>query len=92
MPTLTVIEENSHDPAVKVFPTGANVSMDGVDTGKITVGDHAVVVSIPNSGWNPDTRTVTIASGNNSDGTTLGTFATGTNPRGIAFDGANIWW
>jgi hypothetical protein len=26
-----------------------------------------------------------------SDGTTLGTFAAGINPNGIAFDGANIW-
>src|SRR5438552_7506665 len=55
--------------ALKVtsFPSGANVAVDGVDTGKLTpmsvslpVGDHNVVVSIPNSGWNPDTRTVSI--------------------------------
>jgi DNA-binding beta-propeller fold protein YncE len=26
-----------------------------------------------------------------SDGTVLGTFSTGTNPVGVAFDGANIW-
>ena len=39
------------------FPSGASVKIDGVDTGKATpmsttvgVGDHAVVVSIPNSG------------------------------------------
>jgi len=55
---------------VTSFPSGANVSIDGVDTGKVTpmstsvaVGDHTVVVSIPNSGWNPDTRTVTVVSG-----------------------------
>ncbi len=49
--------------ALKVtsFPSGANVSIDGVDTGRLTPmsisltgGDHTVVVSIPNSGWNPD--------------------------------------
>ncbi len=26
-----------------------------------------------------------------SDGTLLGTFTAGTNPWGVAFDGANIW-
>jgi len=63
---------------VTSFPSGANVAVDGVDTGKTTpmstslpVGDHAIVVSIPNSGWNPDTRTVTIASGNNDLSVTL---------------------
>jgi len=46
--------------------------VDGADTGKVTpmsisvaVGTHAVVVSIPNSGWNSDTRTVEVVSGNN---------------------------
>lgn len=63
---------------VTSFPSGANVSVDGVDTAKVTpmslsltVGDHAVVVSIPDSGWNPDTRTVTIVSGNNDLSVTL---------------------
>src|SRR5712692_9085761 len=66
--------------ALKVtsFPSGANVSVDGMDTGKLTpmsisvsVGMHTVVVSIPNSGWNPDTRTVVIVSGNNDLSVTL---------------------
>ena len=66
--------------ALKVtsFPPGATVAIDGVGTGKLTpmsvslpVGDHTVVVSIPNSGWNPDTRIVTIASGNNDLSVTL---------------------
>jgi len=26
-----------------------------------------------------------------SDGSTLGSFAVGTNPHGVAFDGSNIW-
>jgi len=66
--------------ALKVtsFPSGAAVKIDGVDTGKTTpmstslsIGDHNVVVSISNSGWNPDTRTVTIVSGNNDLSVTL---------------------
>jgi hypothetical protein len=66
--------------ALKVtsFPSGAKVAIDGVDTGKVTpmsvslaVGDHAVIVSIPNSGWNADSRTVTIVSGNNDLSVTL---------------------
>jgi len=66
--------------ALKVtsFPSGAKVTVDGQDTGKTTpmsvslsVGDHTVVVSILNSGWQPDTRTVTIASGNNDLSVTL---------------------
>jgi len=66
--------------ALKVtsFPSGASVKIDGVDTGKTTpmstslsIGDHTVVVWIPNSGWNPDTRPVTIVSGNNDLSVTL---------------------
>jgi hypothetical protein len=63
---------------VTSFPTGAHVSVDGVDTGKVTpmsfsvpVGKHTVVVSIPKSGWNPDTRTVDVAEGNNDLSVTL---------------------
>src|SRR6266849_475704 len=63
---------------VTSFPTGAHVSMDGADTGKVTpmsisvpVGKHTVVVSIPNSGWNSDTRTVEVAEGNNDLSVTL---------------------
>src|SRR5260370_19261392 len=77
--------------ALKVtsFPSGANVSVDNVDTGKVTpmtislaVGDHVVVVSIPNSGWNPDTRSVTIVSGNNDLSVTLLPVVT-TGPMGL---------
>ena len=63
---------------VTSYPSGANVRIDGNDTGKTTpmsislsVGEHAVMVSVPSSGWNPDTRTVTIASGNNDLSVTL---------------------
>src|SRR5712671_299272 len=63
---------------VTSFPDGANVSIDGVDTGKVTpmstsvsLGAHTVVVSIPNSGWNPDTRSLTVESGTNYLSVTL---------------------
>jgi hypothetical protein len=65
------------------FPSGAKVVVDHVDTGKVTpmsvslsVGDHEVVVSIPNSGWNPDSRVVTVVSGNNDLSVTLLPFLT----------------
>src|SRR5258705_11394314 len=63
---------------VTSFPTGATVTIDGAPTGKVTpmsvslpLGAHAIVVSIPNSGWNPDNRTVEIVSGNNDLSVTL---------------------
>ncbi len=70
----------SGNGALKVtsFPSGAAVTVDGLATGKVTpmsislpIGDHTIVVSIPNSGWNPDTRVVTIVSGNNDLSVTL---------------------
>ena len=74
------LQAQSGNGALKVtsFPSGAHVSIDGTDTGKITpmsvslpVGDHTVSVSIPNSGWSVDSRTVTIVSGNNDLSVTL---------------------
>jgi hypothetical protein len=63
---------------VTSFPSGANVSMDGNDTGKVTpmsmdvsVGWHKVKVYIPNSGWNADARDVDVAAGNNDLSVTL---------------------
>lgn len=84
--------------ALKVtsFPVGANVSVDGVDTGKVTpmsisltVGTHTVVVSIPNSGWNPDTRTVEVVAGNNDLSVTLLPILT-TGPPGAPGAAATI--
>ena len=78
--TPAALRADSSNGALKVtsFPSGANVSVDGVDTGKVTpmsisepVGLHTVVVSIPNSGWNPDTRTFVVVSGNNDLSVTL---------------------
>jgi hypothetical protein len=73
---------------VTSFPSGAQVIVDGVNTGKVTPmnialpdGDHTVTVTIPNSGWNPDTRVVTIASGNNDLSVTLLPILT-TGPHG----------
>ena len=37
----------------------------------VAEGDHVVTVRIPNSGWNPETRTVSIVSGSNSLSVTL---------------------
>ncbi len=63
---------------VTSFPTGAQVIVDGVNTGKVTpmnvslsLGTHTVIVQIPGSGWNADTRTVEIVSGNNDLSVTL---------------------
>jgi len=63
---------------VTSFPTGAEVIIDGVSTRKSTpmsialpIGDHEVSVRILGSGWNPDTRTVTIVEGNNDLSVTL---------------------
>jgi PEGA domain-containing protein len=76
----TGVLAQSSNGSLKVtsFPSGAQVIVDGVNSGKTTpmsislsVGDHTVTVSIPNSGWNPDTRTVTIVSGNNDLSVTL---------------------
>jgi len=59
---------------VTSFPDGAQVLVDGTSTGKVTPmrvslpeGDHSVTVQIPGSGWNPDTRTVTIVAGASND-------------------------
>src|SRR6266571_8595828 len=66
--------------ALKVtsFPSGAQVIVDGVNTGKVTPmsvslaeGDDTVTVQIPGSGWQPDTRTVTVVAGNNDLSVTL---------------------
>src|SRR3989338_4416781 len=66
--------------ALKVtsFPSGAEVIVDDVSTGKTTPmsvslpeGDHKVTVQILGSGWGPDTRIVTIAAGNNDLSVTL---------------------
>src|SRR5215471_1335513 len=63
---------------VTSFPSGANVTVDGVNTGKVTpmsvslpVGDHNVVVAISDPSWNPDIRTVTVNTGNNDLSVTL---------------------
>jgi len=63
---------------VNSFPSGANVSMDGKDTHKVTpmsmdvaVGWHKVTVSIPNSGWRTDVRDVDVLAGNNDLSVTL---------------------
>lgn len=64
---------------VTSFPSGAEVLIDGASSGKVTpmstslsLGDHTVTVQLAGtSGWQPDTRTVTIVSGNNDLSVTL---------------------
>jgi hypothetical protein len=63
---------------VSSFPSGAQVWIDGVNTGKVTPmstslteGTHTVTVQIPGSGWQPDTRAVNISSGSNDLSVTL---------------------
>src|SRR5215467_8298923 len=77
VPKIAAADE-SGSLKVTSFPSGANVAVDGNDTGKVTpmsvslsVGTHTVVVSIPNSGWGVDTRTVNLVSGNNDLSVTL---------------------
>jgi hypothetical protein len=87
---ITAVPAAAQNGALKVtsFPTGAAVTIDGVATGKVTpmsvsltIGDHLVAVSIPNSGWQTDIRTVSIASGNNDLSVTLLPILT-TGPQG----------
>jgi hypothetical protein len=75
-----VVPMSAANGALKItsFPTGAFVAVDGVPTGKSTPmsvslaeGDHVVTVAIPGSGWNPDTRTITVVTGNNDLSVTL---------------------
>ncbi|HEV8202207.1 MAG TPA: PEGA domain-containing protein [Candidatus Polarisedimenticolia bacterium] len=73
---------------VTSFPSAAKVSVDGIDTGKTTplstnvpLGSHTIVVSIPNSGWNPDSRTVLIEAGTTDLSVTLLPILT-TGPQG----------
>jgi hypothetical protein len=63
---------------VTSFPGGAEVYVDGQYTGKRTPmvaslpqGDHEVMVQVPGGVWLPDTRVVTIATGNNDLSVTL---------------------
>lgn len=76
--TLTPALAATGSLKVTSFPSGAEVWVDGVNSGKVTPmsislpeGDHTVTVQLPNSGWNPDTRTVTIVAGNNDLSVTL---------------------
>lgn len=62
---------------INSFPSGATVSINGASTGKVTptnislpVGDHEVTITA-GAGWTPDTRIVTVTSGNNDLSVTL---------------------
>ena len=75
-----VLPAAAQSGALKItsFPSGAQVSIDGVPTGKLTpmsvsltTGDHTVTVSLSDAGWRPDTRVVTVVAGNNDLSVTL---------------------
>ena len=69
---------HEHDPGpnamldIASFPSGAHVSVDGVDTRKVTpvrtelrVGKHQVRIFVPNSAWSADSRTIQVGEGYN---------------------------
>src|SRR5205807_8960045 len=77
---LTPGKARAQNGSLKVtsFPSGANVAVDGADTGKVTpmnitlsVGPHTVAVSVAVPEWNVDTRRVLIVSGNSDLSVTL---------------------
>src|ERR1700674_5774059 len=70
--TWSKVRAQDADLEVTSIPSGAHVSVDGIEMRKLTpmrvdvhVGTHEVKVYIPNSIWNPDTRTVNITRGDN---------------------------
>ena len=77
-PARAAAQEKHGKLKVTSFPSGANVSLDGKDTGKVTpmstevsVGWHKVKVSIPTAGWNTDLRDVEVTAGSNDLSVTL---------------------
>jgi hypothetical protein len=60
--------DDGHAVVISSFPDGAHVSLDGVDTGrltpmelhKISVGVHTIKVWVDAAGWSTDTRTITV--------------------------------
>src|SRR4029077_4175064 len=70
--TWSKVRAQDAELEVRSIPSGAHVSVDGIEMRKLTpmhldlnVGTHEVKVYIPNSMWNPDTRTVNITRGEN---------------------------
>jgi hypothetical protein len=61
---------------IESFPSGAAISVDGVAAGRtpasinLAVGDHAITIA-GGDGWTPETRIVSIRSGNNELSVTL---------------------
>ena len=60
--------DDGHAVVITSFPDGAHVSLDGVDTGKLTpmelhkipVGAHTIKVWVDAAGWSTDTRTINV--------------------------------
>ena len=72
--------DRSQNAKLKVtsFPSGAHVSIDGVEIRKVTpmtaeveVGQHQIRVFAPGSGWNADTQAVHLVRGDNELAVTL---------------------
>src|SRR5262245_26796998 len=65
--TCVYAQSGSGSVKINSFPAGANVTVDGISSGKTTpvnvalpYGQHTIVVSAPGTGWNSVTRTVNI--------------------------------
>ena len=60
--------DDGHGVIITSFPDGASVLIDGVDTGlvtpmelhKVKPGQHTITVSANSSGWQSDSRTITV--------------------------------
>lgn len=60
--------DDGHAVVISSFPDGAHVSLDGVDTGRLTpmelhkipVGVHTIKVWVDAAGWSTDTRTINV--------------------------------
>jgi hypothetical protein len=63
---------------VSSFPSGAEILLDGANTGKVTpatlsvaTGAHQLTVEAAGSGWQPSSETITVVAGSNMESLTL---------------------
>lgn len=72
-------DHNEHAKlSVTSYPSGAHVSLDGVDSHEVTpmstdvrIGPHKLTVSVPNSSWSTESLTVEVVPGQNDVTVTL---------------------
>lgn len=63
--------DDGHEIVITSFPSGANVWINNIDTGKVTPmelrhispGTYTIKVAVASPGWNSDTRTITVLDG-----------------------------